>query len=164
MIDYLFLFISVLLAFIGWHTPFRWVSIALVADFCAYMGFDAYMLSEKFINLVGYDQMYYLFMPLKGTIAMIFFMIYININLYLNKSGASPVIALNLAALSALSGLFHFFVAYLQYKGIYISGYEFIMTIYCILQLTVLLGGITYEYVHRNSPHNPGDNHHLHHH
>lgn len=162
--DFVFLSIAVLFAFIGWNSTFRWISIALVADFCAHIGFDYYMMSKDFIDIVGYEQMYYIFMPLKGTIAMVFFMVFLNIGIYLNKCTSSSVTALNLAALSGFSGLFHFFIAYLLYKGIHVSGYEFIMTVYCIIQLTVLLGGMTYGYVYRNSAHHPGDHYYLDHH
>lgn len=144
--DYIFLIVAVFLAFRAWNTPFWWVAFALVGDFCAHIGFDAYMLSPEFISMSGYDVMYAMFMPLKATVSMAFFIIFLATA---TANNSSQSVSLILAALSVISGMFHIALGVIEYNGLYFNHYGLVMSIYCILQLSILGGGMAYGHVHR---------------
>lgn len=162
--DGIFLVISFIFLLFSWRTSFFWISLALFADFCAFIGFDSYMLSDQVVNLLGEENLYLIFVPLKGVLLMIFFLLYLNISIHLKKCTPSSAVAMHLAALAALAGISHFFAAYLQMTGSYITIMSYLMTVYCIVQLTVMAGGLIYGYVYRIDAHYPRWFNHLGHH
>lgn len=156
MTDYIFLTIALVFFILSWvggvnpvRSEYRWISAALLADFCAHIGFDTYMLSGSIQNLVGSDYVYLIYMPLKGTISLIFFLVFLNVCIHLSKTMHSFYTAMLLSGLSAFSAVFHYFVAKFNFAGDYFEPYTDIMTVYCVLQLAVMLGGLLYGCIHR---------------
>lgn len=128
-----FVILSVLIAFMAWkHNPsYKWVAMALVADFCIFVGIDTLWLDTAILDISQTEvQM------MKYYIYLSFFFIYLICG------------SVYLSILSVFAVVYH-----LTNPNIGEQPYLIVMTFYCILQLSGAYIGVFYEPIRKRFSH-----------